>query len=589
MDEDRVKRRLAAILAADAVGYSRLMHEDEAGTLLNIKALRNQVFEPKAKQYGGHIFKTTGDGLLIEFPSALGAVQLAIDVQQTIAIWNQSIPDDRRIHFRIGINLGDVIFDGDDIYGDGVNIAARLEGICEPGGIVVSDIVYASVRKRLLIDFVDLGEIPIKNIADPVHVFRLNLSSPDREKGQGLAPNPRLRRPAVAVLPFKNMSGDSSQDYFADGLSEDIITALSMWRTFPVIARVASFAYKGQPPDIRRIGVELGARYLVEGSVRRAGNKIRVNAQLVNTESGHQIWSERYDRDVQGIFELQDEIAGKVAAVVDPELVRAESERLAAIRPENMDAWDLCQRGKFSMNEMSHSATLAARQFFEQAAELAPNFVDAWCGIAHTYHREIIAGISGDSRDVKSKMLDAARRAVALDDTNANAHSLLCLAYANSGRLTEAVFEGRRAVDLNSVDPNSQDRLGGALTLAGQPDEAVQHLMAAIRLHPRHPRVRIYHALLARAYLDAHRYEAAADQARYAIQLGRTFFDEHLVLVSALGHLGRAEEAHSAIEALGIARLSLNQISFSQWWRSYAHSGPNKHLLEGLRKAGLPE
>ena len=527
--------------------------------------------------------------MLIEFPSALGAVQHAIDVQQTIATRNQSIPGERRIQFRIGINVGDVIFDNDDVYGDGVNIAARLEGICEPGGIVVSDVVYASVRKRLVIDFVDLGEIPIKNIADPVHVFRVNLGSRDQEKGQGVVPNSRLRRPAVAVLPFQNMSGDSSQDYFADGLSEDIITALSMWRTFPVIARVASFAYKGQQPEIRKVGAELGARYVVEGSVRRAGNIVRVNVQLANTESGHQIWSERFDRDVQGTFELQDEIAGKVAAVVAPELVRAESERLAASRPESLDAWDLCQRGKFSINEMSQSATLAARQFFERAVELAPKFVDAWCGIAHSYHRELIMGVPDSSRDIKSKMLDAARRAVTLDDTNAGAHSLLCLAYANNGRLTEAVFEGRRAVDLNGADPNSHDRLGLALTLAGQPDEGVQHLTAAIRLHPRHPRVRIFHALLARAYLDAHQYEAAVEQARHAVQLGRTFFDEHLVLASALGHLGRVEEAQSALKAIGSAELPLNRISLSPCWQSYADSRPNKHLLEGLRKAGLSE
>lgn len=589
MAEDWVKRRLAAILAADAAGYSRLMHADEAGTLLRLKALRSQVFEPKVEQYGGRIFKTTGDGVLIEFPSAVGAVQHAIDVQQTIAQTNQLVPDDRRIEFRIGINLGDVIIDGDDIFGDGVNIAARLEGICEPGGIFVTDIVHASVRNKLVVDFVDLGEIPVKNIADPVHVFRVNLaSSGGGEKGHGVASNATLRRPAVAVLPFQNMSGDPNQDYFVDGLTEDIITALSMWRSFPVIARVSSFGYKGHSQDVRKVGAELGARYVVEGSVRRMGNRVRVSAQLVNTGSGYQIWSERYDRDVQSIFELQDEIAGNVAAVVAPELVRAESERLSAVRPENMDAWDLCQRGKFLMNDMSKSALLAARQFFERAVELAPNFVDAWCGIAHTHHRELMVGISGDTGDAKTKMLDAARRAVALDDTSAAAHSMLCLAYANNGHLADAVGQGERAVDLNGIDPSSHDRLGAALTLAGRPAEAVHHLTASIRLHPRHPRVQIYYALLARAYLDAHQYEAAADQARRAIQRGRTFFDEHLVLASALGHLGRAEEARAALEAIGIGGLRLSHITLSQWWQNYAHSEPNKHLLYGLRKAGLP-
>jgi adenylate cyclase len=432
--------------------------------------------------------------------------------------------------------------------------------------------------------------MPVKNIADPVHVFRVNLGPPRGEKGEGVASTATFRRPAVAVLPFQNMSGDPEQDYFADGLTEDIITALSMWRSFPVIARVSSFAYKGHSQDIRKVGAELGARYVVEGSVRRAGDKVRVNAQLVNAGSGHQIWSERYDRDLHGIFELQDEIAGKVAAVVAPELVRAESERLTAVRPENMDAWDACQRGKFLMNDMSTSSLLAAREFFERATELAPNFVDAWCGMAHTYHREFTMGISTNSSYTARKMLDAARRAVALDDTNAAAHSLLCLAFVNNGRLIEAVGEGERAVELNGIDPNSHDRLGAALTLAGRPDEAVRHLTASIRLHPRHPRVQIYYALLARAYLDAHQYEAAADHARRAIQRGRTFFDEHLVLASALGHLGRATEARAALKELGLHQgLRLSRIDLSPWSQRYADPGPNKHLLEGLRKAGLPE
>jgi len=320
MADERVQRRLAAILAADVVGFSRMMGEDETGTLERLKAMRRDVLDPKITEYGGRIVKLMGDGALVEFPSAVDAVEYAIDTQQILSGLNKILPEQSRIEFRMGINLGDVIVEGDDIYGDGVNIAARLESIAETGGICVSAMVYEGVRGKLAVEFSDMGDQSLNNIAAPVHVYNVQLSARERTDDTGIASEALFRRPAVAVLPFENMSGDPDQEYFADGLTEDIITALSLWRSFPVIARNSTAAYKGQSPDIRKVGEELGARYVIEGSVRKSGNRVRVTAQLINSDTGHHVWAERYDRDLADIFDLQDELSRHIAATVAPEL-----------------------------------------------------------------------------------------------------------------------------------------------------------------------------------------------------------------------------------------------------------------------------
>jgi adenylate cyclase len=588
MAEERVQRRLAAILAADVVGYSRLMRADEAGTLGQIKALRSEVFHPKVEEYGGRLFKTTGDGVLIEFPSAVDAVQHAIDVQNAMADRNSGVDEDQQIVLRIGITLGDVIDDEDDIYGDGVNIASRLEGLADPGGIAVSLLVRESVRHKLSVDFDDLGEQSVKNIADPVHVFQVRRD--DTERRLAGAADASFRRPAVAVLPFVNMSGDPEQEYFADGLTEDIITALTAWRFFPVIARNSTFAYKGQSPDIRQVGEELNARYVIEGSVRKSANRVRVTAQFINAETGHHVWAERFDRDLENIFELQDEITAKIAAVISPELVKAESERLETNRPENLDAWDYCQRGKYMMNDFSKEGLISARALFEKAVELDPNSVDGWWGISHTYHREFWIGSSQDLDEIRSKVLEAARRAVELDDTNAAAHNRLCHAYTINKRYEEAIAEAKWAIDLNPIDPTAHAGLGCILPLAGRPDEGVTSLETTINLNLRHPRVDLHRAILARAYLDAHRYEEAVDMARQAIQRGRFNMGEHLTLASALGHLGRGEEAREVIDGMEEYKdFKISDIVLNPWWQLYKEPEPNEHLYEGLRKAGLPE
>ncbi|MDX1484763.1 MAG: adenylate/guanylate cyclase domain-containing protein [Alphaproteobacteria bacterium] len=590
MADEKPQRRLAAILAADVAGYSRLMGEDEGGTLALLKALRGEILDPKLDEHGGRIVNTAGDGLLIEFPSAVGALEYAIGAQQALAKRNEALPENRRIRFRMGINLGDVIVDGEEIYGDGVNIAARLEALAEPGRICISAMVRASVRGKLDVDFEDLGDQSLKNIAEPVHAYAISPAYRGLgPEGTGTA-SALLHRPAVAVLPFENLSADPEQEYFADGLTEDIITALSSWRFFPVIARNSTFAYKGQAPDVRQVGEELGARYVIEGSVRKAGNRVRVTAQLINAETGHHVWAARYDRDLEGIFELQDEITTEIAAVIAPELVKAESERSASKRSENLDAWDYCQRGKFMMNDLSSSGLSGAKELFEKALERDPDLVDAWCGIAHTCQRELVAGSPADFEAAKKLFLDAAQRAVALDRARADAHYNLCFAYLWNGRLAEAVEEAELAVDLNPIDPNCHDRLGAALIIAGRPEEGVASIEKGFNLGRSNPRASLYRANLARAYLDTHRHGDAADQARQNVQAGRTYLDEGLILASALGHLGRAEEARAVLDDLeGYRGIRISDITLCPWWRLYQDPGPNEHLLDGLRKAGVPD
>ena len=335
MAEERVERRLTAILAADVVGYSRLMGVDEEGTLAALKMLRREVADPKIKEHRGRIVHTTGDGLLGEFASVVDAVRCAVEVQREMAARNADVPAERRIDFRIGVNLGDIIIDENDIFGDGVNVAARLEALAEPGGICVSRVVRDQVRDKLAISFEDMGEQQVKNIARPVRVYRIPLA----EKAGGpsilpetAAPRPLPDRPSIAVLPFNNVSGDPEQEYFVDGITEDIITALSKWRWFLVIARNSTFAYKGKSLGLKEVSRDLGVRYVLEGSMRRAGQRVRITSQLIDTATGTHLWAERYDRDLTDIFAVQDDITSRVAAAIEPALSRAESQRVIAKR-----------------------------------------------------------------------------------------------------------------------------------------------------------------------------------------------------------------------------------------------------------------
>jgi adenylate cyclase len=404
MSEERVQRRLAAIMAADAVGYSRMMGRDEAGTLARLKSLRSEFLHPKVAEYGGRIVKTTGDGTLIEFPSAVDAVSNAVDVQRGMAVRNASLPEEQRIQIRIGINVGDIIVDHEDIHGDGVNVAARLESIAEPGGICVSSIVNESVGNRIDVAFVDGGEVRVKNIDRPIRVWTWR---PDADPSS-VQPGPKTAAPALpdkpslAVLPFTNMSGDPEQEYFADGIAEDIITELSRLPWFFVIARNSSFSFKGKAVDVKKIGAELGVAYILEGSVRKAGNRLRINAQLIEAATGNHVWAARYDREIADIFEIQDEINQAIIGAVAPEFVSAELRRTRQKDPADLSAWECVMRGRSHVWKFGREDSLIARRLFEQAMTLSPKSGLGASDLALVYFLDAFYGW-GQSREQSLK------------------------------------------------------------------------------------------------------------------------------------------------------------------------------------------
>lgn len=386
MAEERVQRRLAAVVAADVVGYSKMMGRDEAGTLARLKALRAEFLHPKVAEYGGRIVKTTGDGTLIEFPSAVDAVSHAVDVQRGMAERNANLPEDQRIQMRIGINVGDIIIDQDDIFGDGVNVAARLEALAEPGGICVSARVREYVREQLGVTFDDRGEQAVKNIAEAIHVYGIRIGEKAHRKDNEVPGSlPLPNKPSIAVLPFDNLSGDLEQDYFADGVVEDIITGLSRIKWLFVIARNSSFTYKGEASDVRTVGRELGVRYVLEGSVRKAGGRLRITCQLVEAATGMHLWADRYDRPLDDVFALQDEITLAVVGAIEPSLRAAEIEHVKRKRPESFDAYDLVLRALPEVYTCMPPGAVKGLAFIERALVLEPNYALAH-GLASWAH-----------------------------------------------------------------------------------------------------------------------------------------------------------------------------------------------------------
>ena len=425
MSSGRVERRLAAILAVDVAGYSRLMGEDEEGTLAALRAVRRELGDPKVAEHRGRIVKTTGDGLLVEFASVVDAVRCAVEMQREMIARNTAIPAERRIEFRMGINVGDIIIEDGDIFGDGVNIAARLEALAEPGGICLSAAAHEQVRDRLDLTFDDLGEQQVKNITRPVRTYAVDLGVPFRAALPAAAPLPLPDKPSIAVLPFQNMSGDPEQEYFADGIVEDIITALSRIRWLFVIARNSTFTYKGQHVDVKRVGREMGVRYVLEGSVRRGGNRVRITAQLIDAGSGAHVWADRYDRDLNDIFAVQDEITASVAAAIEPALAEAEQQRVLRKPPERLDAWEACQRGFWHFHRYAAEENRLALDFFRQAIGLDPNFAPARYGYALALQWDILHFSSRPFLEVQGAAREEAMRAVSLDDKDAMPHAVL--------------------------------------------------------------------------------------------------------------------------------------------------------------------
>jgi adenylate cyclase len=580
----RQERRLAAILAADMVGYSRLMEADEAGTIARQKAVRAELIDPTIAAHGGRVVKTTGDGLLVEFGSVVDATECAVEIQRAMAEREAEVSDDTRIRYRIGINVGDIVIDGDDILGTGVNVAARLETLAEPGGVCVSGNVYEETRNKVAVGFEDIGERTVKNVARPVQVYRVAVHGPSAMQVE----DPRLQeKPAVAVLPFDNLSGDPEQEYFSDGLSEDIITLLSAWRSFPVVARNSSFAFKGRARDIREIAKDLTARYVIEGSVRKSGNRVRVTAQLIDAGSGHHLWAEKFDGALDDIFAIQDEITLRIVSSVEPQMEHAERNRAETKRASNLSAWECYLRARALGQKVTRESNEEARRLFLKAIELDPGYSDAYAGLSHCYQRDILLEATDDRAECEKRALDAARHAVTLDDDSSLAHFALAGAYVWANQHQLSIAETRTAAELNPSNIHARLALGNRLDIIGNAEEGVPLLERSLELHPRDPHSHLYFGQLARAYINARNYDGALGCLREALRRNSSYPHTYHLLAICLGHLGRIDEAREA--ARECERLHPGFIARRANWNIYVDEAANRHLTEGLRKAGLVE
>ena len=477
MPADPVQRRLAAILVADVVGYSRLMGRDEEGTLATLTAHRTKLIEPCIAEHRGRVVKTTGDGLLAEFASVVDAVRCAVAFQEGMAGRNTDVPEDRRIEFRIGVNLGDVIVQDDDVYGDGVNVAARLEGVADPGGVVVSGKVRDEVHTKLEVGFDDLGPQEVKNISEPVRAYRISaMGSSVRMRGEAV-----FRLPSIAVLPFENMSGNPEQEYFSDGITEDLITALSRIRQFRVVARNSTFQYKGKSADVRQVAKELDVQYVIEGSVRKFENRVRISAQLIDGTSGEHIWADRTDRNVEDVFAVQDEITQTIVGAIHPEL--GKSERLKAKQKSSdvLNAWDCYQRGMWFVHRRKPAERADAKACFRRAIEIHPGFAPAYSGLAQTLFFELFDGHAESPFEATQEAHNAARKAVELDNDDADAHLTLALIHQLRREHDLAIAECEHAIRLNASFAEAYHSIGGSLSHSGRAREGLPYIDTAIR------------------------------------------------------------------------------------------------------------
>jgi TolB-like protein/class 3 adenylate cyclase len=584
----RVERRLAAILAADVAGYSRLMGVDEEGILAALKTLRRELADPKIKEHHGRIVKTTGDGLLLEFASVVDAVRCAVEVQLQMAERNADVPPDRRIEFRMGINVGDVIRDGRDIYGDGVNIAARHEALAEPGGICVSRVVRDQVRDRLELSFEDMGEKQVKNIARPVRVHRVVLGeSPPAASAQATEEltKPPLAlpdKPSIAVLPFQNMSGDPEQEYFADGMVEEIITALSRIKWLFVIARNSSFTYKGQPVDVKRVGRELGVRYVLEGSVRKGGNQVRITTQLIDAPSDSHLWAGRFDGSLGNIFDLQDKVALNVAGVIEPTVQAAEMRR-SSDRPTNdITAYDLYLRSIEPMRagEREKKLYIRALDLLGQAIERDPRFGPALAGAAFCHHVLHLVGWTNDAGKDRREGVDLAGRAlrVGRNDAEVLGNVARVLGYF-SDDLAAAISLIDRALELNPSFALGWQWSGWLRLWAGEPDVAIGHFETSMRLNPLQGRAD-YYLGIGMGHFFAGRFENAAASLLLSLQEGPVWVPTHRFLASCYAHLGRLDEARETVARL--RTLTTEVVPSATHWRNAEH---RELYLSGLRLA----
>jgi adenylate cyclase len=589
MAEERVQRRLAAILAADVVGFSRLMGDDESGTLTALKSVRAELIDPAIAAYRGRIVKLMGDGALVEFGSVVDAVECAVHIQENMSERNVRAPKDRRIEFRVGINLGDIIIDGDDIYGDGVNVAARLESEASPGCVCISEDAYRQVKGKVGHAFEYLGERTLKNISAPVRAYLWRQGiSPD-----AVAPEPRARsvpissKPSIAVLPFDNLSGDPEQDAFAEGMTEDLITDLSKISGLFVVARNSSAIYQGRNVDLRTMAGELGVRYVLEGSVRKSGQRVRINAQLIDTSTGGHLWAERYDGKVSDVFELQDEVGAKVVSALSVELTQSEAESLARVHTHNLDAYELFVRAKATPYPPVPARIDSARAMFEQVMEMDPKFAGGYAGTAMMLAWGSMFGHSDVTRLI-DRAVELARRAIEVDQTFGWSYTALGLALLHRGQIEKAIEAGREAIERQPSDADAQAYLALILGLAGQPEKGVPHAERALRLNPQFVNGP-YLNILGIAQVWVGDYEAAVkafnnNMSRHGPVAPPALC--HMVIAHrALGEKERAAEVFRRLTA------DFPQFTTTNWnFLSLIHPvEARERVIKLMRDAGLPE
>jgi TolB-like protein/class 3 adenylate cyclase len=584
MAQKRVERRLTAILAADVAGYSRLMGIDEEGTLARLKAHRRELIDPKITKHHGRIVKTTGDGLLVEFTSVVDAARCVVEVQRAMVERNVTVPQEKRIEFRVGISVGDIIIDGGDIFGNGVNVAARLEGLAEPGGICVSGRVQEDTKDKLDVTFEDAGEQQLKNITRSVRVYRVRLD--------GVTKHPALAlpdKPSIAVLPFNNLSGDQEQEYFADGIVEDIITALSRIKSFFVIARNSSFTYKGKTVDVKQVARELGVRYVLEGSVRKVGNKVRITGQLIDGTNGAHVWADNFDGMLEDIFDLQDRITASVVSSIEPNLQLAEIGRLKLKSPANFDAYDLLLRAQQLWYEFTEESITAALLCLKKALIIDPAYAPAMALTARFFAYRRLQGWTQDVTAETTEGIRLASRAVKLGEDDgqvlwwaANAFMLLGM---DKDRARELIY---RSLFMNPNSSHAMILAGLIETCVGNPAKALELLHRAERLNPRDP----YGCFLSNNMAITHfvdgRYDEAVSWAQKSLAQNPRFAPPLRVLAASRAKLGEGDQAAKAVRDMLTLEPQLTLSKLRERLMYYDESVWKK-MADGLRLAGLPE
>ena len=584
MVQENVQRRLAAIVAADVVGYSRLMEADEAGTLAVLKMRRKEVLQPLVSRHQGRIFKIAGDSALIEFVSAVEAVACAFELQNAMTAANIGLPKDRQITLRIGINLGDVMVEGSDLYGDGVNIAARIEALADPGSVFVSRTVFNHVRGKMNFGFDDLGEQQLKNIGEPVRIFRLR---PDGESAEPFVVFPD--KPSIAVLPFQNLSGDPEQEFFADGLTEDIIAALSRISGLWVIARTSTSMYKGKPADVKQVGRELGVRYVMEGSVRRSGERVRVTAQLVDATTGHHVWAERYDRALADLFEIQDDITRSVASTTETQVYLAERGAPALSPSPQFRARDLVDRALRRMHDQTPEAFAEVSELVEEALRLDSSIPRAHLLRAFLFIQRMYFGITPYSDENVARGLELARTALRLAPGDELAHLVMSEAYGVARQLEDAVAECERGLEINPNNSDLLGNLGAYLAGLGKSQEAIDACSLALRLNPRSPGNFWRHINIAIAHFTAANYAAALQESKNVARSRAHPLSSGIIWAASAAAVGQVDEARRAVQHCLAQRPDLRIEHALTVYLRFERDDDRARLMSFLRAAGLPE